>query len=119
MTGHSAEARAFGQNAQAIAESLRDVPLRVTGNLYFGVACVRTGDHRRAEDLLLHALQVLEAFPSQERFGQPGFPPVSVRGFLGWVLAERGKFEEGIIHGREALRLAEALHPPYSVANVC
>jgi len=119
MTGHSAEARAFGQNAQAIAESLRDVPLRVTGNLYFGLACVGTGDHRRAEDLLLHALQLLEAFPSQERFGQPGFPAVSVRGFLGWVLAERGKFEEGIIHGQEGLRLAEALDHPYSVANVC
>jgi transcriptional regulator with AAA-type ATPase domain/tetratricopeptide (TPR) repeat protein len=119
MTGHSAEARAFGQNAQAIAESLRDVPLQVMGNLYFGLACVGTGDHRRAEEHLLHALQLLEAFPSQERFGQPGFPAVSVRGFLGWVLAERGKFEEGIIHGQEGLRLAEALDHPYSLANVC
>jgi DNA-binding NtrC family response regulator/tetratricopeptide (TPR) repeat protein len=119
MTGHPTEGRAFGQYAQAIAESLGDVPLQVTGNLYFGLACVGTGDYRRAEDLLLHALQLLEAFPSQERFGQPGFPAVSVRGFLGWVLAELGKFEEGIIHGQEGLRIAEVLDHPYSLANVC
>ena len=119
MTGHPAEGRAFGQYAQAIAESLGDVPLQVTGNLYFGLACVGTGDYRQAADLLLHVLQLLEAVPNQERFGQPGFPAVSVRGFLGWVLAELGKFEEGIIHGQEGIRIAEVLDHPYSLANVC
>jgi DNA-binding NtrC family response regulator/tetratricopeptide (TPR) repeat protein len=119
MTGHPTEGRAFGQYAQAIAESLGDVLLQVTGNLYFGLACVGTGEYRRAEDLLLHVLQLLEAVPSQELFGQPGFPAVSVRGFLGWVLAELGKFEEGIIHGREGIRIAEVLDHPYSLANVC
>jgi len=119
ITGRPTEARAFGQNAQAIAESLRDVPLQVTGNLYLGLACIGTGDHRRAEDLLLHVLQLLEGLPSRERIGQPGFPAVSVRVFLDWALAERGKFEEGIIHGQEGIRLAEMLDHPYSLAHGC
>ena len=119
MTGHPTEGRTAGQYAKAIADSLGDVPLQVTGNLYFGLACVGTGDYRRAEELLLHVLQLLEAVPSQERFGQPGFPAVSVRGFLGWVLAELGKFEEGIMHGQEGIRMADALNHPYSLANVC
>jgi tetratricopeptide (TPR) repeat protein len=119
MTGHSTEARTFGQNAQAIAESLRDVPLQVTGNLYVGLACIGTGDYRGGERLLLHVLQLLEALPSREWFGQPAFPGVSVRVFLDWVLAERGQFEEGIIHGQEGIRLAEVLDHPYSLAHGC
>ena len=43
MTGHPTEALAFGQSAQAIAESLGDVPLQVTGNLYLGAACLWHG----------------------------------------------------------------------------
>ena len=46
------EALGFGQGAQAIAGSLADVPLQVTGNLFLGVACLGTGDYRRAEELL-------------------------------------------------------------------
>ena len=119
MTGHPTEALAFGQSAQAIAESLGDVPLQVTGNLYLGVACLGTGDYRRAEDLLLKVLQLLEGDRSRERFGLAGFPAVMARCYLTWVFADRGKFKEGIAHGQEGLRLAEALDHPYSLAFAC
>ena len=119
MTGHPTEALAFGQSAQAIAESLGDVPLQVTGNLYLGVACLWTGDYRRAEDLLLKVLQLLEGDLSRERFGLAGFPAVMARGYLTWVFADRGKFKEGIAHGQEGIRLAEALDHPYSLAFAC
>jgi hypothetical protein len=33
-----------------------------------------------------------------------------------WAFADRGKFNEGIAHGREGIRLAEALDHPYSLA---
>jgi tetratricopeptide (TPR) repeat protein len=33
---------------------------------------------------------------------------------LAWALAERGAFDEGIVHGQDGLRLAEALDHPYS-----
>jgi len=118
-TGHPTEALAFGQNAQAIAESLRDVPLQVTANLYLGAVCIWTGDYGRAEDLLLKALQLLEGDRSRERFGLAGFPAVLVRSYLAWVFADQGKFNEGIVHGQEGLRLAEALDHPYSLAFAC
>ena len=119
MSGRPREALAFGQSAQAIAESLRDLPLQVTGNLYLGAACLRTGDYRRAEDLLQKVLELLEGDRSRERFGQAGFPAVMARFFLDWVLADRGKFKEGIAHGQEGIRLAEALDHPYSLAAMC
>ena len=43
MTGHPTEALGFGQSAQALAESLGDVPLQVTGNLYLGAGLPRDG----------------------------------------------------------------------------
>ncbi len=119
MTGHPTEALAFGQSAQAIGESLGDVPLQVTGTLYLGVAYLYTGDYRRAEELLLKVLQLLEGDRSRERFGLAGFPAVVARGYLTWVFADRGKFQEGIAHGQEGLCLAEALDHPYSLAPVC
>ncbi len=119
MTGHPTEALAFGQNAQALAESLGDVPLQVTGNLYLGVACLGTGDYQRAADLLLNVLQLLEGDRSRERFGLAGFPAVMARCYLTWVFADRGKFKEGIADGQEGIRLAEALDHPYSLAFGC
>jgi len=119
LAGHSTEALAFGQNAQAIAESLGDVPLQVMGNLYLGAAYRWTGDYRQAEDLLLQVLQWLEGNRSRERFGLAGFPAVMIRGYLVWIFADRGKFKEGIAHGQEGIRLAEALDHPYSLAFGC
>jgi tetratricopeptide (TPR) repeat protein len=119
LTGHATEALTFGQNAQAIAESLGDVPLQVMGNWYLGAACVSTGDYRRAEDLLLKALPLLEGDRSRERFGQSAFPAASVRSHLTWGFANQGKFKEGIAYGQESLRLAEALDHPYSLAWAC
>ncbi|MCJ7831784.1 MAG: adenylate cyclase, partial [Dehalococcoidia bacterium] len=119
ITGHPTEALGFGQSAQAIAESLGDVPLQVTGNLYLGAAYLWTGDYPRAEELLLKAVQLLEGDRSRERFGLAGFPAVMARYFFDWVFADRGKFEEGIAHGQEGIRLAEALDHPYSLAFAC
>ena len=119
LTGHPTEALGFGQNALALAESLGDAPLQVTGNLYLAAACLGTGDYRQAEELLPKVLRLLEDDRSRERFGLAGFPAVIARGHLTWVLAERGEFKEGIAHGQEGLRLAEAFDDPYSLAFAC
>ena len=119
MTGHPTEAIGFGQSAQAIAESLGDVPLQVTGNLYLGAACLRTGDYRRAEDLLGKVLQLLEGDLRRERFGLPGFPAVMAHCYLTLIFADLGRFEEGIAHAQKAIRLAEALDHPYSLTFGC
>lgn len=119
MTGRHAEALTFGRNAQAIAESLGDVPLQVTGNLQLGAACLGTGDYREAETPLLKVLQLCGGELSRERFGVTGFPAVMARGYLTWVFGDRGKFEEGVAHGQEGIRLAEALDHPYSLTFAC
>jgi tetratricopeptide (TPR) repeat protein len=119
VTGHPTEALGFGQGAQAIAESLGDVPLQVMGNLYHGVACIYVGDYRQGEDLFLKVLQLLEGDLSRERFGLAGFPAVTARCFLTWIFADQGKFKEGIVRGQQGLRLAEALDHPYSLAFAC
>ena len=119
MTGHPTEARAFGQAAQSIAESLGDVALQVTGNLYHGAACLYTGDYRQAEDLFRNALHFLKGDLSQERFGLAGYPAVMARAYLILGFADRGMFKEGIAQGREGIRLAEALDHPYSLVYAC
>ena len=116
VSGHPKEALAFGQNAQAIGDSLGDVPLQVTGNISLGGACLFTGDYRWAEACLLRVLQLLEGEPSRERFGLAGYPAVLARALLSWAFIDRGNFDEGISQCQEATRLAEALDHPYDRA---
>jgi tetratricopeptide (TPR) repeat protein len=121
MMGRPTDALAFGRSARAFGESLRDVELQVTGSLYFGVASALfgTGHYRRAEDLLLKVLRLLEGGRSRERLGLAGFPAVLARGYLALVFADQGHFKEGIAQGQESIRLAEALDHPYSLAFGC
>jgi tetratricopeptide (TPR) repeat protein len=51
----------------------------------------------------------------RERFGLAVFPAVVARTYLARALAERGLFDEADAHGREAIRLGEALDHPFSV----
>jgi class 3 adenylate cyclase len=118
LVGRPAEAIEFGKNAKTLAESLADVPLQVLANLYLGGAHLRTGDYRRAEDLSLKVLQLLEGELGRERSGLVGFAGGTARGYLTWIFADQGKFTQGIAHGEEGLRLAESLDNPISLANM-
>jgi len=115
-SGHPREAIGFGQNAQAIAESLGDLALQVTTNLNLGWAYHFAADDRSAEQLIRKVLGLLEGDRRRERFGQTIFPAVAALGYLTWILAEQGRFAEAIARGEEATRLAEALDHPYSLA---
>jgi class 3 adenylate cyclase len=114
LAGQLGEAIRFGRNAQAIADELKDVPLQVMANLDLGAAFFFAGDYRQAEGLFRKVLGWLDGDRWRQPFGQSIFPAVSAHGQLAWILAEWGRFEEAIAHGREALRLAEALDHPYS-----
>jgi transcriptional regulator with AAA-type ATPase domain/tetratricopeptide (TPR) repeat protein len=119
IAGRPAEAIAFGRNARALAESLGDVPLEVMASLDLGAVCLWIGDYRRAEEFLLNVVRLLEGEASQERFGLTGFPAVIGRAYLALIFADQGEFEQGIAHGQEGIRLAEAVDHPYSLATVC
>ncbi|MEK7880134.1 MAG: adenylate cyclase, partial [candidate division NC10 bacterium] len=114
MTGHSADARTSAESAQAIAETLRDFQLQVGANFYVGTVCLTSGEYGQAESFLRKVVQLLEGDRYRDRCGLAGFPAAMARGYLAWALAERGAFEEGIVHGQEGIRIAEALEHPYS-----
>jgi transcriptional regulator with AAA-type ATPase domain/tetratricopeptide (TPR) repeat protein len=113
-SGYPTRALECGQRAQAIGESLQDVPLQVIGNLYLSAALIHTGDYRRAEALLAGVLRLLDG-RARERFGLVGFPAVSARFYLTWIALSRGRFEEGIARVEEGIRLAETLDHPYTL----
>jgi len=113
-TGHAAEARASAENAQAIAEALGDLPVQVGATHYLGAICLTSGNYRHAETFLRKVVDLLSGDRSRDRCGLTGFPAAMARGWLAWVLAERGAFDEGIVYGQDGLRLAEALDHPYS-----
>ena len=119
MGGHSEEAIAFGQEAVAIAESLGDLPLRITANHSLGMACVGTGHYRQAEDPLLEALRLLEGEQRPQQYGWTGFPAASTRGQLTLALGEMGRFDEGDALGEDAIRIAEPLGHPHTLTAAC
>jgi len=75
------------------------------------------GDYQQAIELLGWNVRALARERSQERFGLAGLPAVISRTWLIWCLAERGAFAEGLAHGQEAIRIAEAIEDPYSRIN--
>jgi len=119
VMGPLAEARRFGEDAGAIAETLGDPALAAVANYYAGAACFASTDYREAETFLRKAARALEGDVGRERFGLAGYPAVMSRWLLASALAELGDFEEGLVHGREALRLAEEIRHPYSLILAC
>ena len=102
-----------GQHALAVAETLGDFALQVMAQHVLGAVYHILGDHHRAMGLLRSNVELLEGDLIRERFGMIGLPAVLSRAWLVRCLAELGAFPEGLVHGEEAVRIAEAVdHPP-------
>jgi len=114
QVGRASDARAFAEEAQAIAEQREDFPLRVTAAFYLGQAHFVLGDYRRAESSMRSSLRLLEGQASSELFGLAGLPSAMGGSYLAWALAECGEFDEAIARGKEAVRLAEGRDHRYS-----
>ena len=83
--------------------------------MFLGTASFATLDYRQIEPLFVRALELLDGEPIFERFGLAGYPAVIVRAFLARIYAEQGKFEQGIAHGQDSIRIAHAVEDPYSL----
>jgi len=119
LTGYSADARTLAQSALTIAERLGDFPLRIAANYYLGTAYYTSGDYRRADEFFPKILQLLEGDLIRERYGLAGFPAPMSNAFWALALGECGEFDQGTARGQEAVRLAESLDHPYSLAAAC
>jgi class 3 adenylate cyclase/tetratricopeptide (TPR) repeat protein len=119
FTGEFTESRTFGESAQAIAEKIQDISLQVAADFYLGVTCFSLGDYRRAEDLCGRVVQSLAGDLSHPRLPVTEFPIPVPHSYLSLALAERGEFDEAILHANEGIRLAEAVERPYTLVIAC
>ncbi|MGH7384838.1 MAG: AAA family ATPase, partial [Candidatus Rokuibacteriota bacterium] len=117
--GHFREAAAVIQRACAIAGTIGDVPLRLAGDQYLGMALHALGDYGRAAVHERRAAEFPRDEPASSGFGptQAGSPAGFRAVSLAWLarcLAELGEFAEGIERGREAIRIAEETDRAYT-----
>jgi TolB-like protein len=84
--------------------------------LYLGSGSLVLGDYQSAAAFLKRTMGLLEG-RENERLVMAGYPAVMARGWLSWVLADIGEFEEGVRHGQDALNMAETFGQPFSLAR--
>jgi tetratricopeptide (TPR) repeat protein len=114
------DALVSAQRAWAIATALKDVGLQVAANAYLGdVYLLALSDYRRAAEVFRWSVEALHGMPLRQRFGTASIQSVYSRAHLAWCLAELGAFAEGRACGEDALRLAETVDHPYSLAVAC
>ncbi len=106
ITGDPERAIELGVSVFAIGTSLDDASLRLVATANVGRAHHALGDYRRAVDLLGRAVSYSESRATGLHFGMVVSPPVLVRAWLGWCLAELGQFAAAIVVGDEAVRIA-------------
>jgi len=119
VMGRPNAAREFGEKARAIAEPLGDLSIKVGATFYIGASCYFAGDYGSGLAFLRETVQSLEGDLGRERYGLVGLPAVMARTYLTWIHAERGEFEAALAHGRDGVRLAEAVDHPYSLIIAC
>jgi tetratricopeptide (TPR) repeat protein len=106
----------FGQRALAISTALSDVRLQYDTNFKLAQTYYLLGEYGRAIAYCKTAVSLEGVLPPQ-RVGPAGGPSVGVCTLLTLCLAELGAFAEGIIHGEEGFRRAEAADHPFPRTN--
>jgi len=86
-----------------------DDGLGVMGSFFLGLASLCGGSLAEAVQLFQQVVTTLAGARAAERFGEPGPPAQFAQAFLGWSLAELGRFAEAIAVGEESLRMAQAI----------
>jgi hypothetical protein len=95
--------------------SIEDLHLQVAADHFLGSTCFALGDYRRAESLCRKVVQSLAGELSRKRLPVTEFPAPIAHSYLALALAERGKFDEGIVKGKEGIRLAKIVDHPFTL----
>jgi DNA-binding NtrC family response regulator/tetratricopeptide (TPR) repeat protein len=118
LMGDQARAIEYGQQALTIADTVDEFSLRLRANTYLGQTHYTLGDYRRAAGFLVKNVDMLDGERMlRPYYGFAQFPSVHSRTCLVWCLAELGEFDDGIRIGREAIRIAESVDHPFSLAT--
>jgi tetratricopeptide (TPR) repeat protein len=106
---------AAGERALAHSRSVGAVDLGILAGSNLGQALVARTDYHRATEVLDEVLALLEGPLLHERFDQGTLPSVLVRVNAVRALVERGRFDEAIARGEEAVRIARKVEHPASL----
>ena len=115
MLGRYAESATAGALALTVGQELHDVPLQVMTNLPLGLSNHTRGDYVAANRYFGWNAAELKGSLAGERFGLFVLPSSFARSFIGWGLADMGKFGEAYAIGEEALQIAETNRHPFSI----
>jgi class 3 adenylate cyclase/tetratricopeptide (TPR) repeat protein len=117
--GHATDVHRCAQRVETIGEALGDVALQVAAQYYLLLACHLLGDYRGTEHHGRRLMQLVRDDQHRKPFGLAAFPAVMAGAYLARALAERGVFDEGAVHGQDAIRIAEGLEHPFSITWAC
>ena len=115
LIGHLDLAVELAERALALADRLREAPLWVIANTLLGLAYDARGQYHKAADILEKSVESLPGTSLGQDVRVAGIMPVFSRIYLVYCLAELGNFREGLGHGNEGIRLAEAAEDAYSL----
>ena len=106
----------FGQRALAISMALGDVNRQLNTNVNLANTYLALGEYGRAIACCRTAVS-LEGVLLPPPVSPTGRNDVNSRARLSQCMAELGAFAEGITHGEEGIRMAEARDHPFSRAS--
>jgi class 3 adenylate cyclase/tetratricopeptide (TPR) repeat protein len=119
VAGELDEALVSAQRALTLGEQLSDVGLQGVANQYLGFAHVAGTDYRRAVECFARSIALIDGKLLTERLGLASLPSAQSRAFQAWSLAELGRFAEATAVGEDAIRVAEMVNHPSSLALAC
>ena len=117
LMGDQDRAIEYGHQALTIADAVDEFTLRLRANTYLGQTYYALGDYRRAAGFLVRNVDILDNERMLRHYGFAQLPSVHSRTCLVWCLAELGEFEEGVRIGRDAIRIAESVDHPFTLAT--
>jgi class 3 adenylate cyclase/tetratricopeptide (TPR) repeat protein len=115
--GDQDEAIARGRRALALGTAVGDDGLGVMATFFLGLRALCSGSLAEAAQLFHQVTTTLAGARAAERFGEPGPPAQFAQAFLGWTLAELGRFDDAIAVGEESLRVARAVDQPFTLMH--
>jgi tetratricopeptide (TPR) repeat protein len=115
LIGHLDVAVELAERALALADRLQEASLWVVANTLLGFAYGVRGEYHRAADTLKKSVETLPGVSPGQDVRVVGLMPVFSRIYLVYCLAELGHFRDGLSHGGEGIRLAEAAEDAYSL----